>query len=187
MRLFVAIDPAAEVREKLSAAIARLKTESRATRWMRPDGWHLTLKFIGDVEAPRLDPICEALQTATHTGAIALRFRGLGFFPSRERPRVAWCGVEAGEDLGALAQRLSAALEPVGLPTETRTFAPHVTLARIPSGQQVENLVRAADGLKSYDFGAMDAEEFHLFESFLKPSGAEYKRLETFPFVKGSR
>jgi 2'-5' RNA ligase len=186
MRLFVAIDPAAQIREKLSEVISTLKPESRAPRWVRTEGMHLTLKFIGDVEAAKLDAIRPALHSASNAQAIALRFRGIGFFPSGERPRVAWCGIETGEELAALAQKVSDLLVPLGVAAETRTFAPHVTLARIPSGQQVDNLVRAANGLKSYDFGAMDAAEFHLFESFLKPSGAEYKRLDTFHFVKGS-
>lgn len=186
MRLFVAIDPPLEIRAKLSAAISRRTAESRVLRWVRPEGMHLTLKFIGEADANRLDAIRQALRTTTTSSAIALRFRGIGFFCSLERPRVAWCGVEAGDELAALALKISAALKLVGVPEEPRAFTPHVTLARLPSGLHMGNLVRAAQALKSYDFGAMDATEFHLYQSFLKPSGAEYKRIETFRFLKGS-
>jgi len=186
MRLFVAIDPPLEIRAKLSEVISKLKPESIAPRSIRSESMHLTLKFIGDVDGKKLDDIRQALRTATTSSAIALRFRGIGFFPSRERPRVAWCGVEASDELAGLAEKIAAALKPEGVLEELRAFTPHITVARLPSGPQARNLERAAEGLKSYDFGAMNAAEFHLYQSFLKPSGAEYRRLDSFHFLKES-
>src|SRR5580658_2081552 len=69
---------------------------------------------------------------------------------------------------------------------ETRAYSPHLTLARLEPNDALENLVRAADALKSYDFGAAREPEFHLFQSVLKPSGAQYSKLAAFPFVKGA-
>ncbi len=186
MRLFVAITPQTEVHERIARVVEELKPLSREPRWLRRDGFHLTLKFIGDVEAAKLDAIGQALGTVSMPTALTIQFRAIGFFPSRERPRVVWCGAEGSAGLAALAQRISDLLLPIGIPPETRAFAPHITLARVPAGKHVDNLVRAADDLRSYDFGTMHVAEFHLFESFLKPSGAEYKRIETFRFAKES-
>ncbi len=101
-----------------------------------------------------------------------MHFRALGFFPNEFKPRVIWTAVEASPNLFELAAALEATLEPLGFPRESRTFVPHLTLARINSTKGIENLVRAADALKSYDFGSARESEFHLFESVLKRAGA---------------
>jgi 2'-5' RNA ligase len=86
-----------------------------------------------------------------------------------------------------LAQDIERALEPLGYARETRPFVPHLTLARFSSPEGLEKIVRAAEELKSYDFGSAREAEFYLYESILKASGAEYKRLATFPFLKGAK
>jgi 2'-5' RNA ligase len=99
---------------------------------------------------------------------------------------VLWCGVQATPNLAELAAAVEQALEPLGFARETRTFSPHLTLARLEPGDALEDLARAADALKSYDFGSARESEFHLFESVLKPSGAQYSKLAAFRFVEGA-
>ncbi|MGB8523018.1 MAG: RNA 2',3'-cyclic phosphodiesterase, partial [Candidatus Acidiferrales bacterium] len=111
-------------------------------------------------------------------------FRGVGFFPNEFHPRVVWCGIEASPNLPQLAADVHRALQPFGFPAESHSFTPHLTLARFNSHKGLDTLVRAANNLKSYDFGSARSSEFHLYQSVLKPSGAEYARLATFPFVK---
>jgi RNA 2',3'-cyclic 3'-phosphodiesterase len=190
VRLFVALDFPDAVRQSLRELIARLKPECRGAKWVRPEAMHITLKFIGEVDAEKLDPIRAALATVHSTQPVDLHFRGLGFFPNERRPRVLWCGMEASANLAELAASIERALVPLGIAAESRDFVPHLTLARFQteggSRRDLEKLVRAADELKSYDFGETRETEFHLIESMLKPSGAEYKRQQTFPIVKGS-
>ncbi|MFZ0883539.1 MAG: RNA 2',3'-cyclic phosphodiesterase [Candidatus Acidiferrales bacterium] len=187
MRLFVALDLPDAVRHSLADLIAQLKPKSRSARWVRPESTHLTLKFLGNTDAQKLDSIRAALARIHSAQPVDLHFRALGFFPNEFKPRVIWTAVEASANLFELAATLEAALEPLGFPRESRAFVPHLTLARITATKGIENLVRAADALKSYDFGSARESEFHLFESVLKRSGAEYKKLATFPFVQGAQ
>ena len=187
MRLFVALDLPDAVRRSLADLIAQLKPKSRSARWVRPESMHLTLKFLGNTAAEKFDAVRAALATIRSTQAVELHFRALGFFPDEFKPRVIWAGVAASANLFELAATIEQTLEPLGFPRESRAFVPHLTLARINSTKGIENLVRAADALKSYDFGSTRESEFHLFESKLKRSGAEYKKLATFPFVQGAQ
>jgi 2'-5' RNA ligase len=148
---------------------------------------HVTLKFIGDVPAEKLDPIRAALADARSGAPVEIRFRGVGFFPNERRPRVLWCGIEASANLAELAASVEGAVEPVGIAREGRAFQPHVTLARFASSPQgIDKLIRYVQEMSSLDFGSARETEFHLYESALKPSGAEYKKLESFAFVKGT-
>ena len=83
MRLFVALDLRQEVREAIRDLIARLKPASRNARWVRPEGMHVTLKFIGYVAAEQLDPIRAALSRIRSDRPVEMRFRGIGFFPTK--------------------------------------------------------------------------------------------------------
>lgn len=184
MRLFVALDFPDQIRRALAEAIAQLEPKSRGIRWMHPGGMHVTLKFIGETAADNVAAIRAALASVRSPRPVETNFRGIGFFPSDRRPRVAWCGIEASSNLPKLAASVEEALEPLGISRESRPFVPHLTLARLNSRQNSGDLVRAAADWKSRVFGSARETEFHLFQSFLKPSGAEYQRLATFPFVK---
>jgi 2'-5' RNA ligase len=183
VRLFVALELPEHVRAALSDLIARLKLESPKARWVRPEGMHITLKFIGEADPGNLDTIRAALETVRSSAPVEMNLRGVGFFPDGRRPRAAWCGVEASPNLAQLAADIARALEPLGFPAESRQFVPHLTLARFKSPDGLEKLVSAASNLESQGFGSARESEFHLFQSFLRPSGSEYKRLATFPFV----
>lgn len=185
MRLFIAITPPEDVRERLAQVMGELKPLSRAPRWVRSEGLHLTLKFLGKVDQLQLPQVMAALNDARASKALDLRFRGVGSFPKHDRPRVIWAGIEDSGALSALAEALATRFEPLGFRREEREFSPHITLARINSRERLDNLVRAAAGFASYDFGTMQASEFELFQSVLNPSGAQYASLGTFRFVSG--
>lgn len=186
MRLFVAFDFLDAVREAIRELIAQLKPESRSARWVRPEGVHITLNFLGETDPAKLDSIRSALSAVHSPEPVEMRFRGLGFFPNERRPRVFWIGVEATPNLAELAADVDRALAPLGFAPESRDFVPHLTLARFESPKGAESLVRRAAELGSVEFGSTRESQFYLFQSILKPSGAEYRRLETFTFVKGA-
>jgi 2'-5' RNA ligase len=186
MRLFVAFDLPREVRNALATLGQRLKPECRAARWVRPESMHVTLKFLGETDPQKISDIRAALAPIRSAEPVAMEFRVLGFFPNEFKPRVLWCGVQPTPNLAELAAAVEQALEPLGFPRATRTFSPHLTVARLEPDDALENLARAADALKSYHFGAARESEFHLFESVLKPSGAQYTKLAAFPFVEGA-
>ncbi|HXO44399.1 MAG TPA: RNA 2',3'-cyclic phosphodiesterase [Candidatus Cybelea sp.] len=187
MRLFVAFDLPGEIRLALGEPIARLKPLCRAARWARPEEMHVTLKFIGhtiaDRDAEKLDAARAALGQVRSSGAVEIEYRGVGFFPDVRRPRVVWCGVKGSARLVQLAADIERVLEPIGIPREPRAFVPHLTLARFKTPEGVDALVRSAAEWASRNFGSASETEFHLFESLLKPGGAEYRKIETYPFL----
>jgi 2'-5' RNA ligase len=181
MRLFVALDLPAEVRDAIVNTTASLRSESSGARWSKPE------KFRGETDANLLPEIKAALEQIVSADPVSFRLRGVGFFPDERRPRVMWCGVDAWPNLAELAAQIEKSLQPLGFEAEARRYVPHVTLARLNSARAIEKLVRAAGPLTSYDFGAARESQFYLFESVLKPSGSEYQKLATFPFVKDAR
>jgi 2'-5' RNA ligase len=112
-----------------------------------------------------------------------LRFRGLGFYPNEKRARVLWVGVEAPPHLAAIAVEVDQHLERVGFPRESRPFTPHLTLARLEPPGIARELQAAIQARTAREFGVLHTGEFHLIESKLKPSGAEYTTLRSFPFA----
>ena len=186
MRLFVALVLPDSVREAMRDLIASLRSKAKNARWVRPEGMHVTLKFIGHTDAANVDGIRAVLARAHSSQPVDMHFRGVGFFPNDRRPRVVWCGIEASPNLAGLASQIEDGLTPLGIERESRDFAPHLTLARFNSPTRADELVRAANELRSRDFGSAHETEFHLFESITRPSGAEYKKLASYLFVKES-
>jgi RNA 2',3'-cyclic 3'-phosphodiesterase len=186
MRIFVALDLPEEVRQALAQFAAGLRACCAGARWTRPEGIHVTLKFIGETKTERVESIQTALAGVHSPHAVDLRFRGAGFFPDARRPRVFWAGVEASPNLTELASAVEAALQPLGIPPETRPFAPHLTLARFKSEDGLAQLLKALEQSPAREFGAARATEFHLYQSILKPNGAHYLRLASFPFTEAA-
>jgi RNA 2',3'-cyclic 3'-phosphodiesterase len=188
VRLFVALEIPAAVRENLATLIKELgalekPSSGKRARWVRPENLHVTLKFLGEVAADKRDAIVSALAFVRSAHPAELRFRGLGFFPDEKRARVFWAGIDASPNLAAIAKDIELQLEPLGFPQEKRGFTPHLTLARFEPPGISDGLRAAVSENAARDFGASRAEEFHLIESKLKPSGAEYTTLHTFPFA----
>jgi 2'-5' RNA ligase len=184
MRLFVAHELPSTVRVALGEVSARLRPRAgRGVRWTDPAGIHLTLKFIGEVEAASVEAIRAALAGIRAENSVAVAFRGLGWFPNARHPRVLWAGVEAGNGLAELAAEIERVLEPLGIARESRKFEPHLTLARIKSEEGLDELRREAERLGAPEFGHATYSEFDLMESRLRPQGAVYTRVERFPFT----
>jgi 2'-5' RNA ligase len=183
VRLFVGLQIPPAVRKNLAELLAALRALSPQSRWVRAENLHVTLKFIGEMQPEKFGAIRAALSAVHSDQAVALDFRGLGFFPNERRPRVFWAGIEASANLGQLASGIERALEKLGIPPENRPFSPHLTVARFEPPGLPEKLRKAIQEITKREFGSVAAGEFHLIESKLKPGGAEYTTLETFPFV----
>ena len=182
VRLFVALDIPEAVRAALIECTRQLARLSPSTRWVRLEGAHVTLKFIGEVSAERAEEIRLALAEVHASEPVDVRFAGLGFFPNVQRPRVLWAGIEAGPELAELAAAVDGRLGPLGIARETHEFRPHVTLARFGSPSGLDPLRAAVAKLGAPRFGSVTTREFCLYQSVLRPSGAEYTRLATYAF-----
>jgi 2'-5' RNA ligase len=188
VRLFVALEIPSDVRDNLAAFLKDMRKLSeelaeKGVRWVRPENLHVTLKFIGEVAEAKLEGIRAALATVRSAAPIEIQIRTMGFFPDEERPTVLWTGLDAATNLASLAAAMDRATATQGIRKENRTFLPHLTLARFaPPG--IQSRLRAAirqNGERK--FGAFEAREFHLIESKLKPTGAEYTSLASFPIA----
>jgi len=185
VRLFVALEIPAAVGDNLAALIKEFRELSsqvadKRPRWVRPENLHVTLKFIGEVAEAKLDGIRAALSTVQTDAQLELRFHALGFFPNENHPTVLWTGLNASSNLQTLAEDIDRALATQGIAKEKRAFVPHLTLARFDPPGLHENLRVVIQKNSARDFGSFPAREFHLIESRLKPSGAEYTTLHSF-------
>ena len=183
MRAFVAIDLADNVR----AALARQQERLRAAcarhgdlRWTRPEGVHITLKFLGEVSPERQPALTEALGRLSGFRGFPVEVHGFGFFPDARHPRVLWAGVKAPPALAELAGRVDSALAELGFPREDRLFQPHLTLARFRMPRPDIGLASAIDAAGAESLGSFEVNQFVLFESRLRPAGAEYLRVAVF-------
>ena len=189
MRLFVALQIPSDVREQIASLIKELRQDSPQSsgdspKWIRPQNLHVTLKFIGEVPAENLAPIRNALAHIPPGKQIALEFRGLGFFPNEQNPRVLWMGIADSSNVKTFAASIDLALEHVGIPREHRAFQPHLTLARFASCGPNAKLRASIARNWARGFGSLRAKDFHLMESKLKSSGAEYTTVQSFPFAE---
>lgn len=178
MRLFVAAD----LPEALKAAVEEqvvepLRARLPAARWTRPEGRHLTLKFLGPVEDDRVAPIGRALAAAAAVHApFESGLENLGAFPSLRRPRVLWLGLGHGKAaMAALAADVERLLEPEGFQPEGRPFNVHLTLARFKDPRPVGPLPAVAVPVERFPVG-----EVVLFASELRRDGARYTAVERF-------
>jgi 2'-5' RNA ligase len=188
VRLFVALEIPAVVRDNLAALIKEFRELSsqvadKRPRWVRPENLHVTLKFIGEVAEAKVDGIRGALSTVHADSQLELRLQGLGFFPNESRPTVLWTGLDTSTNLQTLTGDIDRVLATQGIASEKRAFVPHLTLARFDPPRLHEKLRAAIRKNGQRDFGSSQAREFHLIESKLKPSGAEYNTLHSFAFA----
>ncbi|MGO9571097.1 MAG: RNA 2',3'-cyclic phosphodiesterase [Desulfomonilaceae bacterium] len=184
VRAFIAIELPESVKSFLTKISTELKKCGGHVRWVRPEGIHLTLKFLGSVPSDLVPRIQEAaLPLFKEQKPAQLHVSRLGAFPNLMRPRVVWAGLE--DPTGALpplVDRLETALEPLGFPKEKRPFNPHLTLGRFKSNEGSSELVEAIRDKMDIVGPSFVADHAVIFESVLKPSGAEYFQLFRFDY-----
>jgi 2'-5' RNA ligase len=192
MRLFLALDIDAPIRDRILRFVDGVRNFAPEARWMSPESLHITLKFIGEQPEAVAGSIKESLKTIS-APPMNLHFRAYGFFPTVNSARVFWVGIDAGPELAALAASIDQQTSLLGIPKEDRAFSPHLTLAR-GAGRSGAPRRNKTDGPNSVfrrlqeklaalplpDFGTMSAREFYLYQSHLSPKGSTYTKLAAF-------
>jgi 2'-5' RNA ligase len=185
IRAFIAVEIDQQTVRQISATVADLKPCMPGIRWVPPTNLHFTIKFLGNIEENKIEPIAQSLDLALHPfPRFTINAKGLGVFPDLKRPRVLWIGLE-GKELSNLASKVEKALEPLGFGPEKRDFKPHLTLGRWrqfdrPSRQLGEELER----WKGHEFGESTVAEVIFFQSELKQEGAIYHPLTVVNLAK---
>lgn len=178
MRLFVAIDVPDELKQRIESDVVDRLRGIEGARWTRPEGRHLTLKFIGNVDDALVDDLAGPVRSAVgpHRRFVSA-FAEIGGFPNVRRPRVLWVGVgEGGSEMAALAGDIERAVEPFGIAAEDRPFHGHLTLARFPRPRIIEDMPSVDVPDQTFAVG-----DVVLYRSQLHPKGARYTALERFP------
>lgn len=193
LRLFIALSLPEEVKTEIEKAQAEFRRGLRqaSVRWTKREQFHLTLKFLGDVAANRVEALTAAVRGAgQNVASLGLRAERVGFFPEQGRPRVVWVGVrDQDEKLLKLQRAVEAATRGYSAEEEPdNRFEGHVTLARIkaitrPESEQVAKLAATWEGRS---FGAWTAGEIEIIRSQLTPDGARYSTLATVPIAASS-
>jgi 2'-5' RNA ligase len=183
VRLFIAIDIPEHIRTGFISLLKEFRAVAPQVKWVRAENLHVTLKFLGETESAKLGALQNVLAGVRSADPVNLEFRGLGFFPNEKRPRVFWAGMEASPNLKTLAADIDQAAHRLDFPLEERPFAPHLTLARFSLPGIPPKLLQSVNEKSAQSFGSLSAREFHLIESKLKPTGAEYTTLQTFRFA----
>jgi 2'-5' RNA ligase len=179
MRTFVAIDLDEEIKKNISQFIKKLDAHKPNIRWIKHQGMHLTLKFIGEIPENKVRDIQSILMDLSlNHEHFPLKLVGTGTFPPRSRhPRILWVGIEENHKLMSVQKEVELILEKSSVPREKRKFFPHLTLGRVKSSHNILPVLDELSLNKDTEFGRMEVEKIILFKSTLKPAGAEYDAL----------
>ena len=182
MRCFIAIPLPNQTHQELHKIQSQLKETGADVKWVKSDNIHLTLKFLGDAEGTKIATISQKLkEIASGYPCFETIIGKLGTFPTLSNPRVIWLGIDKNEDkINNMQKRIEEVLEPLGFPKETRVFHSHLTLGRVRSKKNIQNLTEKIKTLSLPQLVPITVDKMILFQSILKPSGAEYTALEEF-------
>jgi RNA 2',3'-cyclic 3'-phosphodiesterase len=186
VRVFVAVEPGAELLQKFEDLLRRLTPKAPAAKWVEPVALHITLAFLGDIAEERLPLVIAAAESASALHRpLSLHIAKGGTFGAPRRPRVLWLGVTGQvEDLGAVRRDLEQALAmSTGYSPEEGRFEPHLTLARSRDPRGDPALEACAQAIGDTDFGEMHIGQLVVFRSDLTPKGARYSAMARAPLT----
>jgi 2'-5' RNA ligase len=179
MRTFIAIEIPDEIKQQMAEVQRRLKGTGVDASWTRPEGIHLTLKFLGEIPDSQVADIMSALtRTAGDTGGFRLEIEGVGTFPNSKNARVVWIGVSGDiEKLTKLQAAVEDAMAKLDMEREDRPFTPHLTLGRIKYIRSKESWLSTLEEIKDIKLAGFDVNAISLMKSELKRTGAVYTEI----------
>lgn len=189
IRSFIAIPIPDEINILIHSRITEYKNvlSQSFIRWVPESNIHLTLKFLGDVPNENLNNISREVGNLVGEYAqFDIHLNQMGIFPNIHKPQVIWIGGNAPEPLFKIADKIESIASKYGIPRENRPFAPHFTIGRVSRNingvdksffQTAFGKIKMGDGIK------MKASEIAIIKSDLRPSGAIYTTLFTFPLL----
>ncbi len=182
MRLFTAVELNHEATQELLRLQQEAKKQFISRKWQTPERMHLTLHFLGELSATQADTVKQELRLAAAScQPFELCLTDIGAFPSLQRPRVLWAGIDEQDNcLSTLQRTLSTRLQEKQLYEEERRYSPHITLARNVS---VKNEASAHDPLLRVQPVRWTVHELTLFRSTLTKEGPLYVVIEKYPFI----
>lgn len=169
IRTFIAFKLPDDIKDELGEVITALKARSGPVKWVRPEGLHVTVKFLGNIDEALTAPLSHELdRVAAAFPPVHVRLSGIGAFPHMRRPRVVYAGLMGDTSImGEIAAQVDRACTSLGLEPEKRPFKAHITLGRL----KLPSVVDSAKEMREKDFLITDV---ILYKSELSPAGARY-------------
>ncbi len=188
-RAFIAVELPDRIKENIVSLNNKLKEEAIPFKPVSRENLHLTLKFLGRTPPGRMEKIKTVLDDlASGTERFSLSFRGVGSFPSPERPLILWAGAGDGNRaIFSLQRKIEEGLRKTGCETENRAYHPHVTIARLKKGLNSGGRKIIGEWLeknRDADFGKLDVRSLSLFRSELSAEGAAHTLIAAFDFAE---
>jgi 2'-5' RNA ligase len=187
IRCFIAVDTPPDLKEKIAEIRDKLRACGAEVRWESTEKFHITLKFLGNLDAGRLHPLeAELMEGLKSFSPFPLIYHGVGSFPSSHHPRVVWVGCEDRSGaLGRIQAEVERVAEEFGIEKEERPFHAHVTIGRVKGSRNLKELVFEL-GAATFSPYAVMVNEVLLMKSDLKPAGSIYTVLRRFPLLGGT-
>ena len=186
IRSFIAFDiDNPQVLNRLTEAQTLLSKTGADLKLVAPQNIHITMRFLGDITASMVEKIDKEMQAIVFKSFYA-EIRGIGAFPNSKYARVVWAGIQQGaEELSKVFSQLEPRLRLLGFAPDSKGFSAHLTIARVRSGRNKENLIKFLDEMTAFEFGKVKAEALRLKKSVLTPQGPIYSTLKEVHAVKG--
>lgn len=181
LRSFVAFDIDNESILKKIAAVQSLLVKTGADlKLVEPENIHMTVRFLGDISLGMVEKISEEMKKVQFS-PFDVKIHGVGAFPNLNYPRVLWAGMtEGAEQLQNVFNQLEPGLRSLGFKPDPKGFSPHLTIARVKSGRNKDELAKCVKENLNYDFGIVRAECLRLKKSDLTPRGPIYSTLKEY-------
>jgi 2'-5' RNA ligase len=180
IRTFIAVAVETALAAEVKKVQQRLNSPDGVVRWLNSEHLHLTLKFLGNVAADRLEDLAAALHRAcARTAPFHLALEGAGCFPNTKRPRVVWIGIQGDlEPLRKLQEQIAQETKTFGDHGDERDFQPHLTIGRVKaSGLEGHKVGQAIELVTVPKLGDWTVHQVLLVQSELSPDGARYATL----------
>lgn len=181
-RIFIAVKVVITAEMEMLMASLRSFLGNENIRWVDIQNIHITLAFLGDTPAAKISPLTLMIkEKCTGFGNFNFTLAGTGIFRNFRDPRIIWAGINPQEDLIRLRTLITECLNTAGLDFDGKPFVPHLTLGRLKTIRDIENLRRVLDTFRDTEFQNVGVNEVILFESILNQAGPTYKPLAGFP------
>lgn len=184
IRTFIAVEFSEELKTEIARIQQAMKQEMGPLKWVQATNFHLTLKFLGDVESSKIGALGEGLARAVKgTTPFYVGFAGVGGFPKTQHPRVLWLGIDRGKsELVSLQKVVDDELALQGYPRETKSFSPHLTMARTNEGTNLTEIGQKLVHMRVEPTSSDLIRCIRVMKSDLRPGGPVYTCLKQIDF-----
>ena len=179
VRLFVAISLSEDIRKQIGCFAEECAGHGAQVKYVAPENWHLTVKFLGETDPDSVDDLC-LLLSSVESPVFDLVVSGAGFFSRKSDPKVVWVGAEESGGLLSLYNEVERSVHSLGFPRDDRAFRPHITIGRAKKPLE-ESFLSFIDHNRDREFGRQTVKSFSLYKSDLTGNSPVYSVIRDFP------